>query len=68
MLHRGLQQTQLAQVGVDGHDGHVALVAEHRDGHDLAARILGRLHRRDHRLGIEQRGRLAEQVEHANTC
>ena len=67
MLHGGLQQPQLAQVVVDGHHGHVALVAEHGDRHDLAAGVLRRLHGRNHRFAIEQRGRLAEQVQHANT-
>ena len=51
---------------MNGHHSDVALVAEHRDGHDLAARGLGSLHRGNHGLAVEQRCRLAEQMEHAD--
>ena len=66
MLQAGLQGAQLAQVVVHRHHRGVALVAQRGHGDDLHAGGLGGLHRGDHGLAVEQRCRLAEQVQHAH--
>ena len=66
-LHSGLQSTQFALVGVHRHDGHVGLVAEHRNGCHLAAGGFSVLHSSDKGFGVVQRIGFAEQVEHGNT-
>ena len=67
VLHCGLQGSQFAHVLVDGHHGEIAFVAEHRNGHDLASGGFGRFDPGHCRLGIEQRRRLAEQVQHTDS-
>ncbi len=52
------------QIGTEGHERQIGLVAEHPDRHHLVAVGLGSLHRAGDLLGIGQGGELAEQVQH----
>ena len=62
----GLEALEPPEVGADGHEPEVGLVAEDGEGDHLVVVGLGRLHRRHHRLPVDAaRGRLAEQVEDA---
>ena len=62
----GLEALEPPQVGAEGHEPQVGLVAEDGEGDHLVVVGLGRLHRRHHRLPVDPaRRRLAEQVEHA---
>ena len=65
VLQGGLEPAQAPQVGAEGHEGEVGLVAEHGDGDHLVAVGLGLLDGGGDGLGLGERRHLAEQVEHA---
>ena len=65
VLEAGLEPAQAPQVGAEGHEGDVGLVAEHGDGDHLVAVGLGLLDGVGDGLGLGERRHPAEQVKHA---